>query len=70
MEILKFELPWRQGYDKKNGVSYNQPRLTAWFGDLPYSYSGCTLKANNQVRNLVSIYNFKCGLFPSGIFKY
>ncbi|CAD5113164.1 DgyrCDS2353 [Dimorphilus gyrociliatus] len=48
MESLKFELQWRQGSDIKNGESYIQPRLTAWYGDLPYSYSGYTLKANTE----------------------
>ena len=33
---------------KKNfvliGQYHRQPRLTAWFGDFPYEYSGLTLK--------------------------
>ncbi|XP_013379464.1 alpha-ketoglutarate-dependent dioxygenase alkB homolog 3 [Lingula anatina] len=44
---LYHELPWRQRNDLKiNGESYAQPRLTAWFGDLPYSYSGLTWDPN------------------------
>lgn len=39
---LHQEIPWRQRSDVKNGEEYLQPRLTAWFGDYPYSYSGVT----------------------------
>ncbi|KAK6172777.1 hypothetical protein SNE40_016370 [Patella caerulea] len=35
-------LPWKQTTSVKNGISYIQPRLTAWIGDLPYTYSGIT----------------------------
>lgn len=43
------ECPWRQRSDSYNGEQYLQPRLTAWFGDLPYSYSGVTLDVNKDV---------------------
>ena len=33
-------LPWKQRSDVKNGETYLQPRLTAWFGDHGYKYSG------------------------------
>lgn len=39
-EDLFHELPWRQRSDVKNGESYLQPRLTAWYGDHGYKYSG------------------------------
>lgn len=42
-------LAWRQRSDFKNGEKYLQPRLTAWYGDHPYSYSGVTHDANIQV---------------------
>ncbi|XP_046342891.2 alpha-ketoglutarate-dependent dioxygenase alkB homolog 3-like [Haliotis rufescens] len=42
------ECPWRQRSDSYNGEQYLQPRLTAWFGDLPYSYSGVTLDVNKD----------------------
>ncbi|XP_041351819.1 alpha-ketoglutarate-dependent dioxygenase alkB homolog 3-like [Gigantopelta aegis] len=45
---LFHECPWHQRSDLKNGVSYIQPRLTAWFGDLPYSYSGQKLDPNTK----------------------
>lgn len=43
---LFHDLPWRQQSDVKNGVSYLQPRLTTWYGDLAYSYSGVTHPAS------------------------
>lgn len=33
-------LPWRQETVVDGDETYQQPRMTAWFGDLPYSYSG------------------------------
>ncbi|XP_062570791.1 alpha-ketoglutarate-dependent dioxygenase alkB homolog 3-like [Saccostrea cucullata] len=45
-DALYHELPWRQRSDvKKTGESFLQPRLTAWYGDIPYSYSGLTHQA-------------------------
>ena len=49
-EQLHAELPWRQRSDVKEGVEYLQPRMTAWFGDFPYSYSGVRHEGNNNVR--------------------
>ncbi|XP_064604784.1 alpha-ketoglutarate-dependent dioxygenase alkB homolog 3-like [Liolophura sinensis] len=43
------DLPWRQRSDVKNGESYLQPRLTAWFGEHPYSYSGVTHDKNSEM---------------------
>lgn len=31
------------------GEVYDEPRLTCWFGELPYTYSRSTLAANTQV---------------------
>ena len=47
---LYHEVPWRQRSDFKNGESFLQPRLTAWYGDFPYSYSGVRHEANAEVR--------------------
>ena len=33
-------LPWQQETVVNGDETYVQPRLTAWFGDLPYSYAG------------------------------
>ena len=35
--------PWRQDRITVYGKPYLQPRLSAWFGDLSYRYSGLTL---------------------------
>ncbi|GAB1598897.1 alpha-ketoglutarate-dependent dioxygenase alkB homolog 3-like [Argonauta hians] len=41
------DLPWKQASDiLSNGSKHLQPRLTAWYGDLPYSYSGQTHQPN------------------------
>ena len=43
-EDLKSQIPWQEKNIKVQGQYHPQPRLTAWFGDLPYQYSGLTLK--------------------------
>ena len=48
-EQLYQELPWRQRSDVKNGETYLQPRLTAWYGDHGYAYSGVKHEANVHV---------------------
>ncbi|KAK3098692.1 hypothetical protein FSP39_022094 [Pinctada imbricata] len=47
---LYHNIPWRQrnDVDKKTGESFLQPRLTAWYGDFPYSYSGLTHEPNTE----------------------
>jgi len=47
-EQLYAELPWQQRIAFKNGEEYLQPRMTAWFGDLPYVYSGIKQERNPQ----------------------
>jgi len=42
-EQLLHEIPWKQENIFINGESKAQPRLTAWYGDINYSYSGLTL---------------------------
>ncbi|KAK3593874.1 hypothetical protein CHS0354_011479 [Potamilus streckersoni] len=49
------ELQWQQRSDVKNGKSYLQPRLTAWYGDLPYSYSGVTHMPNKEWPDVLRI---------------
>lgn len=48
-EELMREIPWVQKKDNKNGVEVVQPRLVAWYGDVPYSYSGVTHQPNCEV---------------------
>lgn len=44
-ETLLEETPWRQGSLTLFGRTVLEPRLTAWFGDRDYTYSGRTLRA-------------------------
>ena len=53
-EQLFHNVPWRQRSVIIKGESYLMPRLTAWFGDQPYSYSGVTHEVNLKV---TSAYN-------------
>ena len=43
------ELQWRQREETRLGVTYLQPRLTAWFGDVDYTYSSVTQYADTNV---------------------
>lgn len=45
---LLHELPWSQKTNYSRGESYEEPRLTCWFGDHPYTYSHSTMAANTQ----------------------
>ncbi|XP_058858436.1 alpha-ketoglutarate-dependent dioxygenase alkB homolog 3 isoform X2 [Acipenser ruthenus] len=45
---LLADLPWKQKSNLLHGESYEEPRLTCWFGELPYTYSHSTLQANTQ----------------------
>ena len=31
------------------GKAYEEPRLTCWYGELPYTYARSTMAANTQV---------------------
>ena len=49
---------WHQNHIVIEGSSHRMPRLSAWFGDERYSYSGITHEANlnvNVIRVTVSI---------------
>ncbi|XP_048401734.1 alpha-ketoglutarate-dependent dioxygenase alkB homolog 3 isoform X3 [Stegostoma tigrinum] len=45
-EQLYAEIPWQQKSNIREGRSYQEPRLTAWYGDLPYTYSRTAMKSN------------------------
>jgi len=49
-EELANTLPWQQETVVNGDETYLQPRLTAWFGNLPYSYSGVTHPPYTEVR--------------------
>jgi len=44
LDTLIESTPWRQQQIKVYGNKYLQPRLSAWYGDEAYSYSGILLK--------------------------
>nr|XP_036852586.1 alpha-ketoglutarate-dependent dioxygenase alkB homolog 3 [Manis javanica] len=46
LEELCQDIPWKQRTGIRENVTYQQPRLTAWYGELPYTYSGVTVEAN------------------------
>ncbi|XP_066893143.1 alpha-ketoglutarate-dependent dioxygenase alkB homolog 3 isoform X3 [Kogia breviceps] len=45
-EQLCQDVPWKQRTGIREHVTYQQPRLTAWYGELPYTYSRITLEPN------------------------
>jgi len=49
---LMNSLPWQQETVVSGDETYKQPRLTAWFGELPYSYAGITHPPYTEVCGL------------------
>ncbi|XP_027857042.1 alpha-ketoglutarate-dependent dioxygenase alkB homolog 3 [Xiphophorus couchianus] len=45
---LLAELPWSQKTNYRLGEAYDEPRLTCWYGELPYTYARSTMAANTQ----------------------
>ncbi|XP_068117819.1 alpha-ketoglutarate-dependent dioxygenase alkB homolog 3 [Hyperolius riggenbachi] len=45
-EQLHQELPWRQKSNVGPEGPYQEPRLTCWYGEVPYTYSRSTMQAN------------------------
>ena len=48
-------VPWRQDSITLYGKSHPQPRLSAWYGDLAYRYSGLTLQPLPWTSQLLEI---------------
>ncbi|XP_020037214.1 alpha-ketoglutarate-dependent dioxygenase alkB homolog 3 isoform X1 [Castor canadensis] len=46
LEQLCRDVPWKQRKGIREDVTYPQPRLTAWYGELPYTYSRITMEPN------------------------
>ncbi|HQR91860.1 MAG: alpha-ketoglutarate-dependent dioxygenase AlkB [Bacteroidetes bacterium 24-39-8] len=44
LQQLQSEIPWKQEPIILFGKKIMQPRLTAWLGDKPYTYSGITMQ--------------------------
>jgi alkylated DNA repair dioxygenase AlkB len=55
LERLMAESPWRQEEITVYGKAYRQPRLSAWYGDLGYSYSGIRLEPEPWTSTLLDI---------------
>uniref|UniRef100_A0A8D0DIB3 Alpha-ketoglutarate-dependent dioxygenase alkB homolog 3 n=1 Tax=Salvator merianae TaxID=96440 RepID=A0A8D0DIB3_SALMN len=45
-EQLLQDIPWMQREHIRQDISYAEPRLTAWYGEIPYTYSRLTMQAN------------------------
>jgi len=52
---LVADTAWRQEQITVYGKSYRQPRLSAWYGDLGYSYSGIRLEPRPWTATLQDI---------------
>lgn len=52
---LLAELPWSQKTNfRMMGDAYDEPRLTCWYGDLPYTYSRSAMQPNTQWHPVLS----------------
>ncbi|KYO21812.1 alpha-ketoglutarate-dependent dioxygenase alkB-like protein 3 isoform A [Alligator mississippiensis] len=45
-EQLLQEIPWGQRTHIRQDLSFEEPRLTSWYGELPYTYSRLTMNPN------------------------
>lgn len=54
-QTIKDETPWKQEPIKIFGREVMQPRLTAWFGDKSYTYSGITMMPLPWTKTLLKI---------------
>ncbi|KAM6465347.1 alpha-ketoglutarate-dependent dioxygenase alkB homolog 3 isoform 2-T3 [Liasis olivaceus] len=52
---LFHEIPWRQRTHVRHDQSYDEPRLTAWYGKLPYTYSRLEMQANPDWHPLLAM---------------
>ncbi|KAM3919882.1 alpha-ketoglutarate-dependent dioxygenase alkB homolog 3 [Leptodactylus fuscus] len=53
-EQLRSEIPWTQKTNLGPDGPYTEPRLTSWYGDIPYTYSSSTLRANSHWHPLLT----------------
>ncbi|KAM7165392.1 alpha-ketoglutarate-dependent dioxygenase alkB homolog 3 isoform 1-T3 [Macrochelys suwanniensis] len=54
-EQLLQEIPWRQRTHLRQDLSYKEPRLTSWYGELPYTYSKLTMQPNPNWHPLLTM---------------
>ncbi|XP_072278314.1 alpha-ketoglutarate-dependent dioxygenase alkB homolog 3 isoform X2 [Pyxicephalus adspersus] len=54
-EQLQREIPWRQKTNVGPDGPYQEPRLTCWYGEVPYTYSRSTMQANPHWHPLLTM---------------
>ncbi|XP_040458058.1 alpha-ketoglutarate-dependent dioxygenase alkB homolog 3 isoform X3 [Falco naumanni] len=54
-EQLLQDIPWGQRTHVRQGVSFEEPRLTSWYGELPYTYSRITMQPNPNWHPLLTM---------------
>ncbi|KAM8940205.1 alpha-ketoglutarate-dependent dioxygenase alkB homolog 3 isoform 2-T2 [Pelodytes ibericus] len=54
-EQLHQEIPWSQKTNTGPDGSYQEPRLTCWYGEIPYTYSRSTMKPNPHWHPLLTM---------------
>ncbi|NXH19503.1 ALKB3 dioxygenase, partial [Bucco capensis] len=54
-EQLLQDIPWGQRTHIRQGVSFEEPRLTCWYGELPYTYSRVTMQPNPNWHPVLSM---------------
>uniref|UniRef100_A0A8C4JB90 Alpha-ketoglutarate-dependent dioxygenase alkB homolog 3 n=2 Tax=Dromaius novaehollandiae TaxID=8790 RepID=A0A8C4JB90_DRONO len=54
-EQLLQDIPWGQRTHVRQEVSFEEPRLTSWYGELPYTYSRLTMQPNPNWHPLLTM---------------
>ncbi|NXM72897.1 ALKB3 dioxygenase, partial [Serilophus lunatus] len=54
-EQLLQDIPWGQRTHIRREVSFEEPRLTSWYGELPYTYSRITMQPNPNWHPLLAV---------------
>uniref|UniRef100_A0A8D2L6J7 Alpha-ketoglutarate-dependent dioxygenase alkB homolog 3 n=1 Tax=Varanus komodoensis TaxID=61221 RepID=A0A8D2L6J7_VARKO len=68
-EQLLQEIPWRQRAHIRQDLTYDEPRLTAWYGELPYTYSRLTMQANPDWHPLLTMLKDRIEDFTKNTFN-
>ncbi|XP_062823982.1 alpha-ketoglutarate-dependent dioxygenase alkB homolog 3 [Anolis carolinensis] len=68
-EQLLQEIPWGQRTHVRQDQSYDEPRLTAWYGELPYTYSKLTMQANHHWHPLLTMLKDRIEDFTKNTFN-
>ncbi|XP_040266595.1 alpha-ketoglutarate-dependent dioxygenase alkB homolog 3 [Bufo bufo] len=54
-EQLHREIPWSQKTNIRPDGPYQEPRLTCWYGEVPYTYAHSTMQANPHWHPLLTM---------------